>query len=199
MQPQPYLLSHFGKICYENWSMLVLPCTLKYSKEDALMLISIVSARTSLHGNSCLALAFLALHGTPKLTYDFHSLSMSEFMEPHINPSLDQICVIILFSVRVANELGRGNPKAAKFSVEIILSTSIIIGVLIWVLCLIFGKEISRFLTSDEEVAETVSSLAVLLAFSILLNSVQPVLTGKFFFLILFYDKLKWSVKSKLN
>ncbi|KAL3570336.1 hypothetical protein D5086_027585 [Populus alba] len=80
--------------------------------------------------------------------------------------------------VRVANELGRGNPKAAKFSVEIILSTSIIIGVLIWVLCLIFGKEISRFLTSDEEVAETVSSLAVLLAFSILLNSVQPVLTG---------------------
>ncbi|KAJ6294612.1 hypothetical protein OIU76_022653 [Salix suchowensis] len=41
--------------------------------------------------------------------------------------------------VRVANELGRGNPKAAKFSVEIILSTSIIIGVLFWVLCLIFG------------------------------------------------------------
>ncbi|KAG6746450.1 hypothetical protein POTOM_050990 [Populus tomentosa] len=80
--------------------------------------------------------------------------------------------------VRVANELGRGNPKAAKFSVEIILSTSIIIGVLIWVLCLIFGEEISRFLTSDEEVAETVSSLSVLLAFSILLNSVQPVLTG---------------------
>ncbi|KAJ6339220.1 hypothetical protein OIU77_007223 [Salix suchowensis] len=34
--------------------------------------------------------------------------------------------------VRVANELGRGNPKAAKFSVEIILSTSIIIGVLFW-------------------------------------------------------------------
>jgi hypothetical protein len=29
-----------------------------------------------------------------------------------------------------------------------------------------------------------VSSLVVLLAFSILLNSVQPVLTGKFFFLI---------------
>jgi hypothetical protein len=43
-----------------------------------------------------------------------------------------------------------------------------------------------------------VSSLVVLLAFSILLNSVQPVLTGKFFFLI-FYDKLKWCVKSKLN
>ena len=107
----------------------------------------------------------------------------------YINPSLDQVCVIILYSVRVANELGRGNPKAAKFSVEIILSTSIIIGVLFWVLCLIFGKEISRFLTSDEEVAETVSSLAVLLAFSILLNSVQPVLTGKHFFLILFYDK----------
>lgn len=101
--------------------------------------------------------------------------------------------------MRVANELGRGNAKAAKFSIKIILSTSIVIGVVFWVLCLIFGEEISHFLTSDEEVAETVSSLAVLLAFSILLNSVQPVLTGKFFFLILFYDKLKWCVKSKLN
>jgi MATE family multidrug resistance protein len=100
--------------------------------------------------------------------------------------------------VRVANELGRGNAKAAKFSIKIILSTSIVIGVVFWVLCLIFGEEISHFLTSDEEVAETVSSLVVLLAFSILLNSVQPVLTGKFFFLI-FYDKVKWCVKSKLN
>lgn len=80
--------------------------------------------------------------------------------------------------VRVANELGRGNAKAAKFSIKIILSTSIVIGVVFWFLCLIFGEEISHFLTSDEEVAETVSSLVVLLAFSILLNSVQPVLTG---------------------
>ncbi|CAK7337221.1 unnamed protein product [Dovyalis caffra] len=76
--------------------------------------------------------------------------------------------------VRVANELGRRNAEAAKFSIKIIISTSIIIGVWFWLLCLIFGKDISHFVTSDEEVAETMASLAVLLAFSILLNSVQP-------------------------
>jgi hypothetical protein len=75
MQPLQYLLSQFGKFCYKNWSVLLWPCTFKNQllKEDALMLISIVSATTSLHGNSCLALAFLALHGTLKLTYDFHT------------------------------------------------------------------------------------------------------------------------------
>ena len=35
--------------------------------------------------------------------------------------------------------------------------------------------------TSDEEVAEEISSLSTLLAFSMLLNSVQPVLTGECF------------------
>ncbi|KAJ6384047.1 hypothetical protein OIU78_027365 [Salix suchowensis] len=58
------------------------------------------------------------------------------------------------------------------------LGTSIIIGVIFWILCLIFSREISYLFTSSEEVAESVSSLHVLLAFSMLLNSVYPVLSG---------------------
>ena len=85
-------------------------------------------------------------------------------------------------SVRVSNELGRGNAKAAKFAIKYILSTSICIGLVFWILCLVFGHDIGYLFTSNEEVAETVSSLSVLLAFSILLNSVQPVLSGKYFF-----------------
>ncbi|GMY20009.1 Protein TRANSPARENT TESTA 12 [Fagus crenata] len=80
--------------------------------------------------------------------------------------------------VRVSNELGRGNAKAAKFSIKVILGTSISIGVIFWILCLAFGNKISYMFTSDEEVAEEISSLSTLLAFSMLLNSVQPVLTG---------------------
>jgi len=87
--------------------------------------------------------------------------------------------------VRVANELGRGNAKAAKFSIKIILSTSSIIGVLFWILCLVFGKEISHLFTRDEEVENYVSSLTVLLAFSILINSVQPVLSGKYILILI--------------
>ncbi|XP_059647260.1 protein DETOXIFICATION 24-like isoform X1 [Cornus florida] len=81
-------------------------------------------------------------------------------------------------SVRVANELGRGNGEAARFSVKVISITSIFIGLFFAVLCLIFGHSMSYLFTSDEEVAESVSSLSVLLAFSILLNSLQPVFSG---------------------
>jgi MATE family multidrug resistance protein len=83
--------------------------------------------------------------------------------------------------VRVSNELGRGNAEAAKFSVKVVLSASVCIGVIFWAICLAFGKQISYIFTSNEEIAEEVSSLSTLLAFSILLNSVQPVLSGKCF------------------
>jgi MATE family multidrug resistance protein len=91
-----------------------------------------------------------------------------------------------LYSVRVSNELGKGNAKAAIFSIKVILGTSITIGVVFWILCLAFGNKISYWFTSDEEVAEAVSSLSTLLAFSMLLNSVQPVLTGECFIFYLF-------------
>ncbi|KAF4371529.1 hypothetical protein G4B88_008244, partial [Cannabis sativa] len=80
--------------------------------------------------------------------------------------------------VRVSNELGRGNAKAAKFAIKVIMGTSIVIGVISWILCLIFGRQISYIFTDDEKVADAVADLSVLLAFSILLNSIYPVLSG---------------------
>ncbi|XP_077247628.1 protein DETOXIFICATION 20-like [Tasmannia lanceolata] len=81
-------------------------------------------------------------------------------------------------SVRVANELGRGDPKAAIFAIKVVSSTSISVGVVFFVLFLALGNVISYAFSSSVEVAKEVSSLSVLLSFSILLNSVQPVLTG---------------------
>ncbi|WRX23848.1 Multi antimicrobial extrusion protein - like 10 [Theobroma cacao] len=83
------------------------------------------------------------------------------------------------YSVRVSNELGRGNTKAAKFSMKVIICTSLCIGVFFWALCLIFGHQFGYLFTSDEEVAKSVADLSVLLSFSVLLNSVQPILSGK--------------------
>ncbi|XP_042513416.1 protein DETOXIFICATION 20-like [Macadamia integrifolia] len=80
--------------------------------------------------------------------------------------------------VRVANELGSGDGKAAKFAVIVNLSTSLSLGVLFSVLFLVFGHVLSYAFTSSTEVATAVSSLSTLLALSVLLNSVQPVLTG---------------------
>ena len=91
--------------------------------------------------------------------------------------------MFVFYSVRVSNKLGGGNARAVKFSVIFILSTSTVIGVFFWILCLAFCHEIAYLFTSNDKVAETVSSLSILLAFSILFNSVQPVLLGKYFLL----------------
>ncbi|KAI3796524.1 hypothetical protein L1987_39197 [Smallanthus sonchifolius] len=80
--------------------------------------------------------------------------------------------------VRVANELGRGNAKAVRFSIQVLLGTSIVIGVFFFVLCLVFGKKLAYLFTDDDRVADTVSDLSLLLSFSVLLNSIYPVLSG---------------------
>ncbi|KAK0602593.1 hypothetical protein LWI29_035075 [Acer saccharum] len=80
--------------------------------------------------------------------------------------------------VRVSNELGKGDAKAAKFSVIVIMTTSTSLGIIFFVICLLFGREISYLFSTNEEIAEYVSSLSVLLAFSMLFNSIQPVLSG---------------------
>ncbi|XVF56753.1 hypothetical protein PTKIN_Ptkin06aG0145300 [Pterospermum kingtungense] len=81
-------------------------------------------------------------------------------------------------SVRVSNELGRGDAQAAKFSMKVIICTSLCIGVFFCAMCLIFGHQIGYLFTSDEEVAKAVAELSLLLSFSVLLNSVQPILSG---------------------
>ncbi|PIN20920.1 putative membrane protein, predicted efflux pump [Handroanthus impetiginosus] len=80
--------------------------------------------------------------------------------------------------VRVANELGRGDAKAAKFSIKVLMSTSSLIGLVFWIICLVYSKQIGYLFTNEEEVAETVSDLSILLAFTVLLGSIYPVLSG---------------------
>ncbi|CAB4286091.1 unnamed protein product [Prunus armeniaca] len=81
-------------------------------------------------------------------------------------------------SVRVSNELGRGNAKAAKFSVVVIVLTSLSIGFVLFLLFLLLRGRLAYIFTTNDEVAKKVADLSPLLAFSILLNSVQPVLSG---------------------
>ncbi|KAG8647987.1 hypothetical protein MANES_09G134900v8 [Manihot esculenta] len=80
-------------------------------------------------------------------------------------------------SVRVSNELGRGDAKAAKFSVKVIFFTSVCIGVLFFIVCLALDRQIAKIFTNEQQVIKAVSSLSLLVAFSVLLNSFQAVLT----------------------
>ncbi|KAK1365898.1 Protein DETOXIFICATION [Heracleum sosnowskyi] len=80
--------------------------------------------------------------------------------------------------VRVANELGKGNANAVRFSIKVLVATSLVIGAIFSTLCFLFHKELAHFFTDDKEVADTISDLSVLLGVSVFLNSVYPVLSG---------------------
>ncbi|KAM7505172.1 hypothetical protein LguiB_004076 [Lonicera macranthoides] len=81
-------------------------------------------------------------------------------------------------SVRVSNELGRGSSKAAKFSIMMIVLTSLAIGFVLFIFFLFFRGHLAYIFTESRQVAAAVADLSPLLAFSILLNSIQPVLSG---------------------
>ncbi|KAF3650835.1 putative aconitate hydratase, cytoplasmic-like isoform 1, partial [Capsicum annuum] len=81
-------------------------------------------------------------------------------------------------SVRVSNELGARHPKSAAFSVVVVTSWSFILSVIAAVIILALRHLISYAFTEGEVVAEAVSDLCPLLAFSLILNGIQPVLSG---------------------
>ncbi|KAJ0975417.1 hypothetical protein J5N97_017382 [Dioscorea zingiberensis] len=80
--------------------------------------------------------------------------------------------------VRVANELGAGSAKRAKFSIVNVVSISFFIGFVLFVAFLFFRGSLAYIFTDSPKVASAVADLSPLLAVSILLNSVQPVLSG---------------------
>ncbi|KAM3294148.1 hypothetical protein ACQJBY_037196 [Aegilops geniculata] len=81
-------------------------------------------------------------------------------------------------SVRVSNELGANKPKAARFSVIMAVSTSAAIGGVFLAVFLAWRTKLPRVFSNNDEVVSEAAKLGYLLAATIFLNSIQPVLTG---------------------
>ncbi|KAL2318658.1 hypothetical protein Fmac_032534 [Flemingia macrophylla] len=81
-------------------------------------------------------------------------------------------------SVRVSNELGAGDFKAARFSVWVVSITSVSIGIIVMIVVLATKDYFPYLFTSSVAVANETTKLAVLLGFTAVLNSLQPVLSG---------------------
>ncbi|XP_043690811.1 protein DETOXIFICATION 40-like [Telopea speciosissima] len=81
-------------------------------------------------------------------------------------------------SVRVSNELGAGNPRSAAFSVVMVNLLSFIIAVIAAGVVLALRHVISYAFTDGKTVADAVSDLSPLLCITLILNGVQPVLSG---------------------
>ncbi|XP_019458363.1 PREDICTED: protein DETOXIFICATION 40-like [Lupinus angustifolius] len=126
-------------------------------------------------------------------TWYFQILVLLAGLLPHPELALDSlsICTTIMgwvfmisvgfnaaASVRVSNELGARNPRSASFSVVVVTAMSFIISVIAAVVVLALRDVISYVFTEGEEVAAAVSDLCPLLALSLVLNGIQPVLSG---------------------
>ncbi|CAI9779367.1 unnamed protein product [Fraxinus pennsylvanica] len=81
-------------------------------------------------------------------------------------------------SVRVSNELGAAHPRTAKFSVVVVVASSFAIGVIIAMFLLIFRNQYPSLFTNSTAVKNLVYNLTPLLAFCIIVNAIQPALSG---------------------
>ncbi|KAL6176858.1 hypothetical protein ACLB2K_053490 [Fragaria x ananassa] len=80
--------------------------------------------------------------------------------------------------VRVANELGASNTKGAKFATSVAVLTSLAVGLLFSLIIIAFHEKLAMIFISSIPVVTMANDLSVLLAFTILLNSIQPALSG---------------------
>jgi len=85
---------------------------------------------------------------------------------------------MLMYSVRVSNELGAGDFKAARFSVWVVSITSVAIGVVVMIVVLSTKDYFPYLFTTSSAVAHETTKLAALLGVTVLLNSLQPVLSG---------------------
>ncbi|XP_006659711.2 protein DETOXIFICATION 34-like [Oryza brachyantha] len=81
-------------------------------------------------------------------------------------------------SVRVSNELGSGRARAAMHAVVVVVVESLLIGVVCMALVLAFRDKFALIYTDDLDLRRAVSKIAGLLGLTMVMNSVQPVLSG---------------------
>lgn len=119
-----------------------------------------------------LVLVGLLKHG--KLQIDIMSVCLNfEFLT---------VMVALGFStaigIRVSNELGANRPKEAKFAVLVAVSTSIFMGAVFMCVVLIWRTSLPKLFSDSEEVKRGASKLGHLLALTVCVSSIWPVLSG---------------------
>uniref|UniRef100_A0A803PGV5 Protein DETOXIFICATION n=1 Tax=Cannabis sativa TaxID=3483 RepID=A0A803PGV5_CANSA len=81
-------------------------------------------------------------------------------------------------SVRVSNELGADHPRTAKVSLIVAVITSFLIGVVLSLILVITRNQYPSLFSDDTSVRILVTNLTPLLATCIVINNIQPVLSG---------------------
>lgn len=88
------------------------------------------------------------------------------------------VCVFLIFSVRISNELGLGHPRTAKYSVYVTIFQSLFLGTFFMAVILATKDYYAVIFTNSPVLQKAVSKLGFFLAITMVLNSVQPVISG---------------------
>ncbi|KVH97266.1 Multi antimicrobial extrusion protein, partial [Cynara cardunculus var. scolymus] len=88
------------------------------------------------------------------------------------------VLVVKTYSVRVSNELGSGHPRAAKYAVMVTVTESLVMGIISMCIVMMTKNHFAAIFTNSKEMQTAVSHLAYLLSITLVLNSVQPVISG---------------------
>ncbi|KAL5211620.1 hypothetical protein ABZP36_022467 [Zizania latifolia] len=79
-------------------------------------------------------------------------------------------------SVRVSNELGAGRPRATMHAVAVVVAQSLALGLVAMLLILTTRNHFAAIFTGDRHLQQAVGNIAYLLAVTMVLNSIQPLL-----------------------
>lgn len=71
-----------------------------------------------------------------------------------------------------------GHPRVAKYAVYVTVFESLLLGLIFMVLIIIVRDDFAVIYTDSEDVQRAVAELAYLLGITMVLNSVQPVISG---------------------
>ncbi|KAK4384952.1 protein DETOXIFICATION 35 [Sesamum angolense] len=95
----------------------------------------------------------------------------------HLNHAVSAVGSLSI-CVRVSNELGLGHPRATKYSVYVTVFQSLLIGILCMIIVLATRNHFSIIFTDSKDMQQAVAHLSGLLGITMVLNSVQPVISG---------------------
>ncbi|XP_062158643.1 protein DETOXIFICATION 29 [Alnus glutinosa] len=81
-------------------------------------------------------------------------------------------------SVRVSNELGAAHPRTARFALVVAVGTSFLIGLVLALILIVSRNVYPSLFSNDTSVEDLVKELTPILVLCIIIDNVQPVLSG---------------------
>lgn len=78
----------------------------------------------------------------------------------------------------MSNELGAAHPRTAKFSIVVVVISAFLVGVLFAILLVIFRNQYPALFADSLQVQQAVYALTPLLAACLIINNIQPALSG---------------------